>query len=371
MTSTVDLPGDFTRVEVGTYGEGSDVVNKYGGWNAWMNINDNRAWEVLTFNPELGGIIHDYVLGQEVLETDGKGQYLDATAAFRAGTNTITYYHFTDGAIGVKVRIWRAGTATPTPTPRPTATPTPRPTATPTPRPAATPTPRPTATPRPLPDLAPYRPSGWSAPLVHHGAPVAGEPLSIDFAVRNNGSVYASGQFPVEILLDGLPVFAVILPELQWETDYRKTGAEIALAGPGWHRVELIVDQTDDVREEHEGNNSYSIDIFWGDSAFGVTRMDWLDAAGSEITEADRGTTVTLRAEAPGILDRTLLVGVYEVDPLDADDLVEWVEMEFVGGVGRANWAAVWMEDGFLGGGGNPEYKFVVLGADSLELEVQ
>jgi len=263
-TWTIDIPGDFTRVEVGTYGEGSDVVNKYGGWNAWLNVNDNRAWEFLTFDPERGGIIYDYILDQEVLETSGKDQYLDATAAFRAGTNTLTYYHFTDGAIGVKVRIWRAGTPTPTPTPlpQPTATPTPAPTSTPTPRP--TPTPTPTRTPRPLPDLVPYRPDGWSAPLVHRGTPMAGVPLSVDFAIRNTASVYANDQFDVVILVDGSMAFRLVLPELARDEDYRKIGAEITAADEGPHLVELVVDWQDDVREADETNNSYATVIEWG-----------------------------------------------------------------------------------------------------------
>ena len=82
-------------------------------------------------------------------------------------------------------------------------------------------------------------------------------------------------------------------------------------------------------------------------------------------------TVDVLLAFVPGLDGQTITVGIYEVDPFDPDDLVEWVEMEFVSGVGTGYWTTVWMEDGFAGAGDNPEYKFVVLGADSPELAVQ
>ena len=98
--------------------------------------------------------------------------------------------------------------------------------------------------------------------------------------------------------------------------------------------------------------------------------MAWLHSTGDELIEAPRGSTVTLYADIPGINNQVITVGIYEVDPLDPDDLVEWVQMAFVDGIGTATWTTVWMEDGFLGAGGNPEYKFVLLGVDSPELEV-
>jgi len=369
QTWSIDIPEGFTRVEIGIYGKGSTTVNKYGGWDAWLNVNDKAVWEFERHDDEQGGVIYDHTLGQQVLEKSGKEQYLDATTLFHAGANTLIYYHFTDTDFGVKVRVWRAGAPTPTPTPlpRPTATPTP----TPTPTPTRTPTPTPTRTPTPLPDLVPYRPSGWSAPLVYHGTPMAGVPLSIDFAIKNTASVYAKGRFEVAILVDGSPASRLILPELARGADYRKTGAEVTVEEPGSHLIELVVDWQDEVREADETNNSYAREITWAESHVQVTRLAWLDSGGTDVIQVHRGATVTLLAEVSGLDDRILTVGIYEVDPLDPDDLIEWVEMQFVGGHGRATWTAVWIEDGPLELGGNPEYKFVVLGIDSPELEVR
>ncbi|MBM3957054.1 MAG: hypothetical protein FJ313_03255, partial [Gemmatimonadetes bacterium] len=264
---TVDLPRDFARVEIGTYGKGDTTVNKYGGWNAWLKINAEAVWEFRRFDPAEGGIIYDYILGSEILETTGKGQYLDATFLFRPGSNTVSYYHYTDGEIGIKLRVWRAGLATPTPTPtatpRPTPTPTRTPTPTPTPTPRPTPTPTPTRTPVPLPDLVPYRPPGWAAPLVYHGTPRAGEALTIDFALMNTASMWANEPFEIAILVDGTPAFVLVLPELSWQTDYRKMGATITVETPGPHLVELVVDRWDSVKEANEKNNTYSTVIDW------------------------------------------------------------------------------------------------------------
>jgi hypothetical protein len=71
-----------------------------------------------------------------------------------------------------------------------------------------------------------------------------------------------------------------------------------------------------------------------------------------------------------GYSSGTLSVNIYEVDPGSPDDYVANVQMVFVNGVGIAQWKTVWTSDGFLGLGGNPEYKFVTLGIDSPELVV-
>ena len=107
-TWAINIPSNFTKVEVGVYGYGEETQHKYGGWNAYLKINGKYAWKFLGKKDEKGRfLIYDYILGKEVPEVSGKGAYLDATSMFHPGKNTITYYHFTGGdGIGVKVRIY-------------------------------------------------------------------------------------------------------------------------------------------------------------------------------------------------------------------------------------------------------------------------
>jgi hypothetical protein len=106
-TWTIDIPADFTKVEVGVYGKGEDTPNSYGGWNAYLKVNGDYAWEFLRYDSALGGIIQDHLQGAEVLESSGKDQYLEVTSMITPGENTITYYHYTSGdGIGIKVRIF-------------------------------------------------------------------------------------------------------------------------------------------------------------------------------------------------------------------------------------------------------------------------
>lgn len=92
------VTGQDVEVEVAIYGYGKeDEENMYGGWNAWLRVNGEYAWKFIRFDQKLGGIIQDYLKGEEVREVTGKDSYYD-----------ITYYHYTGGpGIGVKVRIQR------------------------------------------------------------------------------------------------------------------------------------------------------------------------------------------------------------------------------------------------------------------------
>lgn len=106
-TWTINVPDNFYKVEIAIYSKGKDEANKYGGWAAYLQINNNYVWKFVRFDKEIGGIIHDYILGRDVMEVSGRGQYLDITSMIKAGTNTITYYHFTEGpGLGVKYRIY-------------------------------------------------------------------------------------------------------------------------------------------------------------------------------------------------------------------------------------------------------------------------
>jgi hypothetical protein len=109
-TWSVTIPQGFQKVEVGFYGAGTDEVNQYGGWMGYLKLNGDYAWKFLRYDQDLGGIIHDYIQGGDVLETSGRGTYLDVTSMVHAGENTLTYYHYTEGdGIGVKLRIHATG----------------------------------------------------------------------------------------------------------------------------------------------------------------------------------------------------------------------------------------------------------------------
>ena len=103
---TVDIPRDFIKIEVAVYSPGKNDVNKYGGWNGKLDINNKPAWSFVRYDNTQGGIIMDYIIKKEIFEKSGKGQYLDVTSLVNAGKNTFSYYHYTSGAgIGVKLKI--------------------------------------------------------------------------------------------------------------------------------------------------------------------------------------------------------------------------------------------------------------------------
>ena len=105
-TWTIDVPADFTKVEVAVYGAGKDETNQYGGWKAYLQINGAYVWEFLRYDADLGGVIYNHMDQKEIEESAGRGQYLDVTSMVTAGRNSITYYHYTEGdGIGVKIKI--------------------------------------------------------------------------------------------------------------------------------------------------------------------------------------------------------------------------------------------------------------------------
>jgi len=106
-TWTINLPEDFEKVEVATYGYGKeDEQHMYGGWAAWLKVNGKYAWKFTRFDQKLGHFVHDYLQGKEIRGNIGKDSYYDITSMVTPGKNTITYYHHTEGpGFGVKVRI--------------------------------------------------------------------------------------------------------------------------------------------------------------------------------------------------------------------------------------------------------------------------
>jgi uncharacterized caspase-like protein len=107
-TFLVELPDNFSKVEIGVYGKGDDTPNSYGGWNAWLKVNGKMVWKFKRWNKKEGGVIADYTRGgHEVREATGRDKYLNATGFFKPGRNQITYYHYNEGpGINVKMRIY-------------------------------------------------------------------------------------------------------------------------------------------------------------------------------------------------------------------------------------------------------------------------
>jgi hypothetical protein len=101
------LPEDYTRVETAIYGYGKDEANSYGGWNAYMKVNDEYVWKFMMYDQSIGAIIQDFTIGEGTKETEGRGKWLDITSYCNPGENTLTYYHYTSGdGIGVKMRVY-------------------------------------------------------------------------------------------------------------------------------------------------------------------------------------------------------------------------------------------------------------------------
>jgi hypothetical protein len=105
---TVNLPQGYTRMELAIYGRGKKETNSFGGWKAWLKVNDKYAWKFVGFDKKQGGKIKNYLTGSQVWEKSGKGRWLDVTKICKPGSNKVTYYHYTGGSgIGVKMRITR------------------------------------------------------------------------------------------------------------------------------------------------------------------------------------------------------------------------------------------------------------------------
>jgi len=115
-TWTVTLPSNFTKVETIQYdAKTPTTMKKYMGWNGYLKVNGTKVWEFKSFSSETGGVIYDATLGKEVSESSGSGLWIDATSYFKAGSNTVVFYHYTSGdGIGLKIKVTTSGATTPT-----------------------------------------------------------------------------------------------------------------------------------------------------------------------------------------------------------------------------------------------------------------
>ncbi len=123
-----------------------------------------------------------------------------------------------------------------------------------------------TVTPPGLPDLAPYTPTGWSAPLVvttRSGNTVTAATVTtantvyIDWAFINQGSSAITTNYQTELLLDGTQIHT-------WAADVPLnpnfftyiTGFDLGQLSAGSHTVTVITDYLDQVNESNKNNNT-------------------------------------------------------------------------------------------------------------------
>lgn len=99
-TWDIDI-SSFTKAGIGIYNSNDATPNKYGGWEAYVEVNGEKIWEN-TANNE----VYDYAKGKSVVESSYRDQYFDITNYVKIGKNTIKYYHFTDGKHGPKVTVY-------------------------------------------------------------------------------------------------------------------------------------------------------------------------------------------------------------------------------------------------------------------------
>ena len=117
------------------------------------------------------------------------------------------------------------------------------------------------------PNLTPYKPSGWSAPIVV--STISGtttdsstfsstDKLFVDFAVINNGAGPTDKQFKLTLSVDG--------PYKTWFTDPPlNTGVyayvkdfELGPLSPGTHILKLVADSTSQIVESNESDNEFT-----------------------------------------------------------------------------------------------------------------
>jgi hypothetical protein len=114
-TWTVTLPDNVSKVETIHYDKANPSnMRKYMGWQGSLKVNGDTVWEFKRWSSATGGIVYDGVVGQEVRESTGIGQWIDATKFFSIGPNTVIFAHYNEGAgIGLKIRVTTGAAAPP------------------------------------------------------------------------------------------------------------------------------------------------------------------------------------------------------------------------------------------------------------------
>ena len=121
------------------------------------------------------------------------------------------------------------------------------------------------------PDLVPYTPDANDYPVTpasvkstdHTAILYSGHPTYFDWFAKNAGSAAASGNFQVEVWVDGY--LMVDYPFANWGAG--SWGGSLdwgyTVPAPGWHTVKMIVDPDNTIAESNEDNNVWQQDFYW------------------------------------------------------------------------------------------------------------
>ncbi|MBL7124325.1 MAG: hypothetical protein ISS14_05485, partial [Actinobacteria bacterium] len=102
---TINVEDNFTRVEIQHYGE-DGRMHKFGGWKAWLTVNESPIYEWESFTEGEGSEWYDYT-DQTYYGDYPPNEYTDITDYIYPGENIITFYHYTEGAgSGIIVKVY-------------------------------------------------------------------------------------------------------------------------------------------------------------------------------------------------------------------------------------------------------------------------
>lgn len=127
----------------------------------------------------------------------------------------------------------------------------------------------------PQPDLAPFAPSGYSAPVVvssvqgtHQPDELhAGQPAYFDWHYANRGWATAPGTFYVELWVDDVNYIRYPMGDHGAQQVGGFDDWFITYSSPGWHTVRLVVDPDNTVSESDETNNTWESSVYWTPNA--------------------------------------------------------------------------------------------------------
>ncbi len=112
-TFTFELPDSYDRVLCTTYDpDDPDSSAKYGGWQAWMEVNGSRVFEWVEYDGT-DSLYKDYLSGETVYGSTGVGDWFDITGLVDPGSNEIVFYHYNEGpGVGIKISVEGGGAQT-------------------------------------------------------------------------------------------------------------------------------------------------------------------------------------------------------------------------------------------------------------------
>ena len=105
----INVEDNFTRVEIQHYVENGNI-QRFGGWQAWLEVNGTRIYEWISFTKGKGSEWYDYT-DQTYYGDHPTNDYTDITDYIYPGENTITFYHNTEGnGSGIIVKVYYGST---------------------------------------------------------------------------------------------------------------------------------------------------------------------------------------------------------------------------------------------------------------------